>query len=46
MGKKKVKPNAFTEFMFEFVRKERAAGRHHPKVRKKNIPDKYFGEAL
>lgn len=33
MGKnKKVKPNGFTEFMFEFIAKERYAGRNHKKV--------------
>lgn len=34
MGKKKVKPNAFSVFMHEFIAKERRAGRHHTKVRK------------
>lgn len=34
MGKKKAKPNAFSEFMFEFINKERKMGRHHVKVRK------------
>lgn len=32
MGKKKVKPNAFSAFMHEFIQKERRAGRHHAKV--------------
>lgn len=32
MGKKKVKPSAFGEFMSEFISKERRAGRNYPKV--------------
>lgn len=32
MGKKKVKPSAFGEFMSEYMSKERHAGRKYPKV--------------
>lgn len=34
MGKQKKKASAFSEFMFEFIEKERRAGRRYPKVRK------------
>lgn len=32
MAKKKVKSNAFWEFVKEFMRKEERSGRRHPKV--------------
>lgn len=32
MGKKKVKPSAFGEFMAEHIKKEKRSGRTYPKV--------------
>lgn len=37
MGKKKVKPSAFGEFMIEFMAKERRSGRTYPKVSTEEI---------
>lgn len=37
MGKKKVKPNAFSTFMREYLEKERRAGRRYPKVKYEHI---------
>lgn len=45
MGKKKVKPNAFSEFMFDLIEKEKRAGRRHPKVSETLFLIKYASPA-